>query len=141
MKNIFGATASVDPPGASRVGRCPIQAGTGSKPPTDCELPSTTCTNIDVELQPAGNFETDVADEVSELNDYGRASKDRVSGAGTGAVLMRSTNYAGVTNPWLLFQAGSYTVIIEGPFGGVAETASVYREWETLARAIHTHLS
>jgi hypothetical protein len=81
-----------------------------------------------------------VTAEVRTLDDYGRASKEPVTGAGTGAVLMRSTNYGGVTNPLLIFQAGPYTVIIEGPFGGVAATSSVYHQWEALARAIHTHL-
>jgi hypothetical protein len=141
VTKIFGATAKADPPGASQVGRCPIEAGIGSKPPTGCQEPSKTCTNTDVELQPASNFQTDITAEVTQLDDYGHASKTAVTGAGTGAVLLRSTNYGGVTNPLLLFQAGSYTVIIAGPFGGVADTNSVYRQWEALARVIHTHLA
>ena len=140
VKKIFGVTATIDPAGVSRVDRCPIQAGIGSKPATDCQDGSKTCTSVIVELQPASNFQTDITANVSALDLNGRASKTPVSGAGSGAVLMRSTNYGGQSNPLVLFQAGSYTVIVEGPYGGVAETPATYLKWEALARAIHTHL-
>jgi hypothetical protein len=140
VKKIFGVTATIDPAGVSRVDRCPIEAGVGSKPPTDCQEGSKTCTSVIVELQPASNFPTDITANVSALDLNGRASKTPVSGAGSGAVLLRSTNYGGESNPSVLFQAGSYTVIVEGPYEGVAQTPAIYFKWEALARAIHTQL-
>jgi hypothetical protein len=99
------------------------------------------CTDTDVSLGKRSAYKTDRANEIYLLNSYGHAHVTKFSGAGTGAVLMTSTNgYAGEANPMVLFKVGHHTVTIEGPYAGEGETRAVYEQWERLARAIHTHL-
>lgn len=79
--------------------------------------------------------------EVAELKRYsnGHVSEVMVAGAGSGAVLVEDSNYGAFGAPYLFFAAGADTISIQGGVGG-ARAPSVFKQWEALARAIHSHL-
>lgn len=142
VRHVFGATATIGGEGVSESGRCAIESGVHGKPPSGCVQGDPTCINTDVLLHRASAYKNTLAGEIDELNQYGHAHKAAFSGAGKGAYLLTSTKgYGGEANPMVLFKAGRYTVIINGPFAGQGEPASVYREWEKLGRAIHARES
>jgi hypothetical protein len=93
-----------------------------------------------VVLEKAKYFSAEVASDIQELNDYGHARKKAVAGAGKGAVLLTANSYGLGSDPLLAFKAGKYALTIEPSTGGQSETAAVYRQWEKLARAVHSRL-
>jgi hypothetical protein len=141
VRKIFGASARIGGFGVSETGRCALEAGVHGKPPSNCVNEPSNCTDTDVLLSRLSAYKNDRAQEAYELNSYGHARVRKFSGAGTGAVLMISTKgYGGAASPLVLLKAGHHTVTVLGPYAGEGETMAVYKQWERLARAIHSHL-
>lgn len=142
VRKAFGPTARIGGEGVSESGRCPIESSVNDRPPTECnDEQNPDCVNTEVILGPASEFKAAVGAEYDELAEYGRAKRTPIAGAGPGAVLLTSSEYAEVVSPVVMFEAGRKFVTIVGPRAGEGETARVYRQWEALARAIHAHLS
>jgi hypothetical protein len=86
-------------------------------------------------------LDADVAYQVAELKRYGngRVSEVPVAGAGSGAVLVKDTNYGNSgygLGPVLFFTGGADTIAIQGSLTGPPPL----KKWEALARAIHAHM-